>query len=731
MKKKRVKVNINNKNVSVTLNSEEEYVKRKDKVSSFFLNPKYVPMTINEIASILNINKTDKKMLKKVLDSLIEEGMVYRNSSYRYVLINKNKCYRAVYDARNDEYGFAICEEKNEEDIYIPKGMSKNAVYLDEILVVVDESQKYKNARRRVGQVVKILKRAIKDVVGEVYKVKKSFFVLPIDPKIPAVKVKDINKELELENGMIVKVKVTGYEKEGLTGVLENIVSNKSSEDAYVKALFSSYDLDKKSVFSEKVLSEVSKIPLKVKKEELKNRIDKTNDNVVTIDSEDSKDLDDAVCVVIKEDGNYRISVHIDDVSHYVKDNTEIDKEAVKRGTSIYIPGMVLPMLPKELSNGICSLNEGELRLTLSVDIDISKTGEILNHKIYKGYIKSKKKMTYDKVYKCITKSDKKVLEEYSDFLEDIDNMKELAQILRKRRFESGSINFDIPETKIVLDENGKLKDVCEYKKNIANDIIEEFMLVTNKVVAEEFNNLSLPFIYRVHEKPDEDKLRDLNGVLSLYNKRIKSVKSIVPKVIADLLTNFKSEEEKEVISSLTLRTLKLARYDSNCLGHFGLSFKYYCHFTSPIRRYPDLFIHRVISEYLENGYYNKKKYDKFEKQAISYSLIASEMEKEATKIEREFDDLYVAMFMEDKIGNEYEGIISSVTSFGLFVKLKNTVEGLVHISNLKGYYVFDEKNYSLKAKSGKMYKIGDKLKVKVDRVDVRLKQVDFKIIGE
>ena len=731
MKEKRVKVNKKNRLMSVTLNEEDEYIKRKDKITSFFLNQKYTPMTLNEITSIFNVPKSEKSVLKDILYSLIQEGIIYRDSKSKYKVVNNSTCYKAIYETKNSEYGFAICDDKEEEDIYIPKALSKNAMNGDEILVVVDES-KSSSGKSRVGQVVKIIKRSIDVVIGEVYKVNKKYYVLPIDSKIPSVRIKNTDKNAILKVGMIVKIRVTDYDKNDISGTIKEVICDKIEEDSYVKALISSYNLDEKIKFSSKIKKELKSIPSEVSKEDLKGRVNRTNDNVFTIDSEDSKDLDDAVCVVKNIDGSYRLSVHIADVSHYVLDNTEIDKEAVKRGTSIYIPGKVIPMLPKELSNGICSLNEGKIRLTLSVDMEISKKGEVLKHKIYKGYIKSKKKMTYEKVYSCLMKSNKKVLKEYSEFLKDIENMKELALILKNKRLNDGSINFDIPETKIVLDENGKLKDICEYKKTIANDIIEEFMLITNQTVAEEFNNLSSPFIYRVHEKPDEDKLRDLNGVLALYNKRIKSIKSVTPKVISDLLLKFGSEEEKQVISSITLRTLKLAKYDSNCLGHFGLNFKYYCHFTSPIRRYPDLFIHRVISDYIQHGYYiSDEKYNKYSKQAIFYSISSSEMEKEATKIERDFDDLYISMYMANKIENEYNGIISSVTSFGLFVKLKNTVEGLVHISSLKGYYVFDDKTFSLRTKSGKMYKIGDKVRIKVDRVDIRLKQIDFKIIGE
>ncbi|MBR1883904.1 MAG: ribonuclease R [Clostridia bacterium] len=729
---KRVKVNINKKDESTLLDIDKEYMKRKEILTSFFLNPKYVPMTRKEISGVLGVPKEEKGQLKKLLQELKSENVIFLNSNSKYELVSEKNSYICTYQARNDRYGFAICDDSKIENIYIPIENSNFALDGDKVLVVIVEAQSAYSFGKKIGKVLRIIERKIDKVIGEVYFVGSAAFVIPIDKKIPAISINRILCDEDITNrGQIAQVLITSYPsiKRGFEGDILKIVTNLDSENAYVIALKAAYELEEKAVFSKEVLNEITFVSSDVLESDLVGRVDRTNDNVFTIDSEDSKDLDDAICIVKNEDGTYRLSVHIADVSHYVKEGSKLDEEAIKRGTSIYIPGKVIPMLPKELSNGICSLNEGMIRLTLSVDMDISPEGEVINHKIYKGYIKSKKKMTYEKVFKCIEKSDKAVLKEYKEFLKDIDVMVELAKILRKRRFDMGSINFDIPETKVELDKDGNLVSVHEYTKNIANDIIEEFMLVTNEVVAEEFCNYSAPFIYRVHERPDEERLKDLNNILSMYNKRIKSLKKVSPRNISEILSNFETEEEKEVISNVTLRTLKLAKYDSSCLGHFGLAFKYYCHFTSPIRRYPDLFIHRVISDYLANNYYlSDKKYDNYKKQSISYSIISSEREKEATKIERDFDDLYKAMFMKGKEGQEFEGIISSVTSFGFFVKLKNTVEGLVHISDLRGYYVFDEKRYIL-TNGANSYKIGDKVKVVVEIVDIKSKRIDFSLI--
>lgn len=721
----------NNRNNNDTLYINNEYMGRKDKIASFFLSEDFKPMTRKEIAGLLNIQRKDMNTLEKILDDLCDEGKITFDNRRRYIPIGSNNSYKCVFEYKSDRFGFAICEDKSEEDIYIPDTGMNTAMNGDEILVVLDNSIKY-GSHRRVGRIVSIIKRKITKVVGSVYRVNNKIFVESIDTKVPSIYIDKIyvdDKEL-LDNSMV-EVEITSYpsSKTNFIGNIVSIICDKDEVAAYVKALYVAYGLDKKENFSKAVMKEIEHITDEVNSEDLANRVDKTVENIYTIDSEDAKDLDDAICVKKRKDGTYDLSVFIADVSHYVKDGTELDKEAVNRATSIYVPGSVIPMLPKVLSNGICSLSEDKVRLTLSVDMHIDKNGNVIENNIYKAYIKSKKKMTYEKVYKCIMKSDEKVLEEYKDFLDDIAIMQELAGVLNRKRVELGSINFDIPETKVELNDDGSVKDIHPYEITIANKIIEEFMLITNMVVAEKFLYLSAPFIYRIHEKPDEEKLRSLNEVLNNYGKKIKSVKNVYPKVLADILSTFDSEEEKTVISTITLRTLKLAKYSSECLGHFGLAFKYYCHFTSPIRRYPDLFIHRVISDYIENNYLlSENKSSKYERQSIAYADISTDREKESTKIERDFDDMYMAMYMKDKVGEEYEAVVSSVTAFGMFVKLENTVEGLVHVSNLKGYYTFDEKRYLLIGKNN-TYKIGDKVKVKLTRVDVKSKQVDFEVI--
>lgn len=484
--------------------------------------------------------------------------------------------------------------------------------------------------------------------------------------------------------------------------------------------------------FSSQIREELSQIPSKVTDNDTINRVDRTKEKVYTIDASDAMDLDDAVQVKKKSDG-YLLSVYIADVSNYVKEGTFLNEEAIYRGTSIYIPGTVIPMLPKKLSNGICSLNQGVRRLTLAIDILFDKDGNVIESNVFKSVIRVTKKMSYDKVYKVICGEDEDVLKEYRDYIDDIMLMKELAVILNKKRKQSGSIDFDIPETKVVLDENKKVVDIKPYEITIANKIIEEFMLAANMQIAEKFYFLDIPFIYRIHEKPDEEKLRELNEILSSYKLKLKGIKNIHPKTLSTLIDNIEDEEEKRIISSYMLRTLKIAKYSEECLGHFGLAAKYYCHFTSPIRRYPDLFIHRVISDYIESGYVlSDKKIAKYATQAIEYSKTSSETEKNATLIERDFDDLYKCIYMSKFVGDEFEAVISNVTSFGIFVRLENTVEGLISFDNINDldYYIYDDKKHRLLGKeTGKTFKIGDKLKVKLIRADIKLKEIDFMIV--
>ena len=485
--------------------------------------------------------------------------------------------------------------------------------------------------------------------------------------------------------------------------------------------------------FPDDVILEAQKVENKITKKDLQNRLDLRSKNIFTIDGEDAKDLDDAIYVTKLENGNYELGVSIADVSHYVAENSKLDQEAIIRGTSIYMLDRVIPMLPKELSNGICSLNVNEDRLCLSVISEITPDGEIVSSDIRKAIINVKERMSYADVQKILDGKNKKVLKRYEKYIEDFKLMEELAKILKQKREGAGSLDLDIPESKVILDKNGFAIDIEKYKIYFANEIIEQFMLTANEIVAEKFYWLEAPFIYRVHEEPDTEKVNALNKFLFNFGYKIKSNKEkVYPKAFAEVLEKVKGREEEMVVSNLILRTLKVARYESENKGHFGIASKYYCHFTSPIRRYPDLFIHRIISKYIDNSYIlNEKNLEKYKEQATKYSQTSSEREKIAQKVEREAIAIKKAEYMQNKIGKEYEGIVSGITAFGMFVELENTVEGLIKFEDLGNeYFIYNDENKTLIGEnSKKIYKIGEKIRIKVIYANKQLRRINFKAI--
>lgn len=710
--------------------SNEEYIKKKEVLASFFSDSTYVIMTLKQIASVLGVKKSELYILETIIADLESEGVVYLDDSKRYVPVALNNVFKCIYEARSSKFGFA--RTSSGKDIYIANQDTFGAMDQDVVLVkIIAQKQDGKNEE---GKIIKILERKTKSVIGRFTKSRNFGFVEPIDRKISDIYIPK-KYSSNYKDGQMVKVEILKYAtiSSKAEGKIIEIIGDLQEENIEVKAMYNAYQIEENQKFNELVLEEVSFINKDVTKDEFNQRRDKTNEKIFTIDGDDAKDLDDAISIKKLDNDEYLLSVYIADVSHYVKEGTALDEEAIKRGTSTYIPGTVVPMLPKELSNGICSLNEGVNRLALAIDMKIDSSGNIYESDIYKSVIKVTKRMSYDKVYKVLNLEDLEVLKEYKDYEQELFLMKELALILNKKRREEGSINFDIPETKVVLDDKGNVVDIKPYEITIANKIIEEFMLAANMQIAEKFYYLELPFIYRIHEKPDEERLRELNEILSNYNKRIKGIKNVHPKTLSDILDSIEEEEEKRVVSSYMLRTLKLARYSKECLGHFGLAAKFYCHFTSPIRRYPDLFIHRVISDYLESGYIlEEEKIQKYLKQAEKYSKISSDMEKEATQIERDFDDLYKAIYMSKYIKSEFNAIVSSVTNFGMFVRLDNTVEGLVPFDNMPNndYYIFDEKRRMLIGRNfGETFKVGDKLKVKLVKCDIASKQIDFSVL--
>lgn len=571
-------------------------------------------------------------------------------------------------------------------------------------------------------------------IVGTYQKSRNFGFVIPDDKKLGSDIYISKKNALKAKNNQKVVAEITKLPQKDKSaeGKIVEIIGYIDQAGVDMLSLVKEYDLPYE--FPVPVINEAKRIKQDIDINDIKNRRDLRNEEIFTIDGEDAKDLDDAVNVKKLDNGNYLLGVHIADVSHYVKEGSFLDKEAILRGTSVYMLDRVIPMLPVELSNGICSLNAGKDRFAISCMMEINNKGQVVSSEIFKSVIKVTERMSYTGVQKVLDNSDKEVVKRYEKYISHFKRMEELAHILKNRRNKEGSLNLDIPETKVILDENGYAIDITKYELTFANEIIEQFMLTANETVAEKFFWLEAPFIYRVHESPDMEKVTELNKFLFNLGYRVKCNKEEVhPTAFAEVLDKIKGKPEEMVISNLILRTLKVARYESENKGHFGIASKYYCHFTSPIRRYPDLFIHRIISKYLKQGYnLSDEEIAKYSSQATKYAETSSEREKIAQKVERESVDIKMAEYMEKHIGEEYDGIISSITSFGVFVELENTVEGLVRFDKLGDeYFIYDEDRKTLLGEKTKiMYHIGDKIKIRVIRADKQTRQIDFEKVN-
>lgn len=608
----------------------------------------------------------------------------------------------------------------------------------------------------KVKEDSKIFELERNTIVGTYQKSRNFGFVVPDDKKLGTdifISKKD-NMGAKTNQKVVVEITKLPSKDKSAEGKIIEIIGHIDQAGVDMLSLVKEYDLPYE--FPEAVLKEARSIGQTVNypsKHEQVTRENKTEsesmqlgegikentenyrrdlraEEIFTIDGEDAKDLDDAVNVQKLDNGNYILGVHIADVSHYVKEGSFLDKEAILRGTSVYMLDRVIPMLPVELSNGICSLNAGKDRFAISCIMEINPKGQVVSSDIFKSVINVTERMSYTDVQKILNNSDNKVTKKYEKYINHFKQMEELAHILKDRRSKDGSLNLDIPETKVVLNEDGIAVDIKKYELYFANEIIEQFMLTANETVAEKFFWLEAPFIYRVHEAPDMEKVTELNKFLFNLGYRVKCSKEEVhPTAFADVLNKIKGKPEEMVISNLVLRTLKVARYESEDKGHFGIASKYYCHFTSPIRRYPDLFIHRIISLYLKQGYnLSDEQIQKYSMQATKYAETSSEREKIAQKVERESVDIKMAEYMEDHIGEEYDGIISSITSFGVFAQLENTVEGLIRFDKLGDeYFIYDENMKTLQGEKTKtMYHIGDKIHVRVIRADKQTRQIDF-----
>ena len=644
----------------------------------------------------------------------------------------ENRFIEGIFRRHERGFGFVIVEDQ-EDDIYIAKEDSKDAFSGDRVLVKL---KKKSNGARQEGIILKVIEHKKDTLVGTFQKNKNFGFVIPDDKKLCRdifISKKNFGKA---RNNHKVLVQITKYPQKGkkAEGKILEVIGNVNEAGIDMLSLIKDYDLPYR--FPKDVVKEAQKFGDKINPNDIAGRVDlRSKYDIFTIDGEDAKDLDDAVCVQKLENGNYKLDVHIADVSHYVQENTLLDKEALLRGTSIYMLNRVIPMLPRELSNGICSLNEGQDRYTLSVSMEIDNKGKIISSEVYKGIINVTRRMSYKDVQAILDNSNEEIVTKYKDYIADFKLMEELAKILKEKRITKGYLNLDIPESKIILDQDGYAIDVCKYETTFANEIIEQFMLAANETIAEKFYWLKAPFIYRVHEEPDIEKVNELNKLLFnfVYKIHVKEGK-IYPAEFSKILKEVEGKPEEKIVSNMILRTLKVAVYDSENKGHFGIASKYYCHFTSPIRRYPDLFIHRIISKYLKYDYtMSEKQVEFYNKVAENDAKQSSDREKIATQVERDSIDIKKAEYMSKKIGEQYEGIISGVTQFGVFVELENTVEGLIRFENLGDeYYEYDADHKILIGERTKeTFKIGDKINIEVIDANKQEKRISFKRIQE
>lgn len=702
----------------------------KDTLLEFMREEAYRPMDIQELVSVFDINPDEYRAFKKTLKTMEKEGLIFRTKKDKFALPERLGLITGKLQAHAKGFGFLIPEIEGEKDVFIPSSFINGAMNGDRILVQITREDK--NGKKREGEVIQVLERANTKIIG-VYEDSKNFgFVIAEDTRISQdifISKKDRNGA---KDGDVVVVEITKWpeKRRSPEGVVKEVLGQKGDKGLDILTIIKKYGLPEE--FPPKVQAFASGIDEEIPLKEYKRRKDLRDVRMVTIDGEDAKDLDDAVSIERLDNGRYRLGVHIADVSHYVREKNPLDKEALKRGTSVYLIDRVIPMLPKKLSNGICSLNPKVDRLTLSCIMDIDSSGKVLDHEIVESVIRTNERMTYTDVTKILKDNDPELSKRYEYLLDDFKAMEELCNILYKKRTKRGAIDFEFEESKIILNEFGKPIDIKPYEREIANRIIEEFMLVCNETVAEHMFWSHLPFVYRIHEDPDEEKLEKFREFIYNLGYIVKWNGEVKPRNLQEILEKVRGKKEETVVSTLLLRSMMRAKYSPECVGHFGLAAKYYCHFTSPIRRYPDLQIHRIIKEFI-NGKIDDDRSKKLTALVDYAARQSSETENIATEAEREVDDLKKAEYMLDRIGEEFEGIVSSVTSFGMFVELPNTIEGLIHITALDDdYYIYDENHLCLMGeRTKKIYRLGDFVKVRCSKVDIPNREIYFDMVED
>ena len=712
----------------------KNWKERKQVILDLMKNEYYVPMKEKELAIMLQVAPEERSNLKRALEELLADDKIQISKRGKYSLFDAKtanaKTERIIGTFISNQRGFGFVEiDGRQEDLFIPEDKINGAYHLDTVEVALLQKS---SGKRQEAQIIKIIERGTNTIVGTFQKSKNFGFVIPDNQKLA----EDIFIPIERSKGAVdghkVVVELTDYgnERKKPEGKIIEIIGHINDPGVDIMSIVKGFDLPVE--YPQKVMNQAERIPDEILEADCVGRTDLRDMVMVTIDGEDAKDLDDAVSLTVK-DGLYYLGVHIADVSNYVQERSALDREALNRGTSVYLVDRVIPMLPHKLSNGICSLNAGVDRLALSCLMTINEKGEVVDHSIEETVIQVNQRMTYTSVKKILEEKDEIEREQYKELVPMFEQMEELASILRKKRKKRGSIDFDFPETKILIDKEGHPVEIKPYDRNVATKIIEDFMLVANETVAQHFYWLEMPFVYRTHDVPDPEKIQKLASFIYNFGYSIKMNKEeIHPKEIQKLLGKVEGSAEEALISRLALRSMKQAKYTVDCTGHFGLACDYYCHFTSPIRRYPDLQIHRIIKDWIR-GRMKSKKIEHYVEILPQVAAQASKLERRAEEAERETNKLKKVEYMEQHIGEIFTGVVSGVTQWGIYVELPNTVEGMVHVSKLPGdYYLYDEQAYEMVGRdTGRKFKLGQTVNVSVENTDKFLRTIDFMIAEE
>ncbi|MDI3270304.1 MAG: ribonuclease R [Bacillota bacterium] len=698
----------------------------RDELLEFMQEKAYRPLTFHELVEVFAVPEEEQEGFRQILKAMEGEGLVVRTRTARYGLPQRMNLVVGHFQAHQKGFGFVIPDGDDEEDVYVPPEGQNGAMHGDLVVARVESSQ----GARRQGEIIRILSRAVTRVVGVLERHRGLGFVVPDDRRLTQDIYIPRGQMGGARTGEKVLVEITRWPspRRGPEGrVVENL-GKTGDPGVDIRSLMVQYDLPEG--FPPGVLAEVDRLPQKVLPEEKKGRVDLTGELLFTIDTDDAKDLDDAVSLEKLGKNGWRLGVHIADVSHYVAEESALDREARERATSVYLVDRVVPMLPPELSNGICSLNPEEERLAVSVFIDFDSTGVPGPDRVVLSVIRSKARLTYSQVNELL-EGGKKVRGLEGPMADVLLAMDKLAQTLRARRRQRGSIDFDLPEPKVILNPKGEVQEVLRSDQNRAGQLIEEFMLAANEAIARRLIGQNAPGIFRVHEPPDPEKVQAFQEFLYNFGIPFQPGKEASPKAFQEVLEKVSGRPEEHLISAVMLRTMRQARYATEPLGHFGLATRWYTHFTAPIRRYPDLVVHRIIKELLPKGQLSAKRVGKLLRVLPGIASHASQMERKAMEAERESVTLKILQYMQHHVGEEYEGIVSGVTAFGLFVQLSNLAEGLIHVSTLTNdYYTYQEKHYALIGeRTGTRFRLGDKVRVKVMRVDLAQRQMDFQLV--